>query len=48
MINPLTPVIEWFLALYNMMPYAIKAFVSLSLALFLVKCLFSLFFRSKH
>ena len=48
MINPLAPVFEFFLQFYSLLPYAVKAFINLSLGLFLVNCLFSLFFRSKH
>lgn len=48
MTNPLIQVYEIWLTFFNALPLGIRAFFNLSWALFVVVCLISILFRSKH
>lgn len=45
LLNPIAKCFEFILQIYSLLPFAIKALVSVSLGLFLATCVISLFFR---
>lgn len=45
MIDPLAPVLNWFIYMYSIMPLAIRNLVGLALGLLMVSAIFSLFMR---
>lgn len=45
MVEPLAPVIEWFLYMFSIMPAPVKSFIYLSLTVFLVLAFIGLISR---
>lgn len=45
MIDPIAPVVNWFIYMFSIMPLALRNLVSVALGLLVVSAIFSLFMR---